>query len=81
MDIERELNARESRRFAREDRFLAAQERAESKAANLIGELWRQDHTVYYVNLKNSKGEFTGKTKESTSHTELVEYLRRNKYI
>jgi hypothetical protein len=76
-----ELDARQTRRFAAEDRFLGRMERAEEKAAKLIGELCREGRAVYYVNVTDRFGQPTGKVKESTNFYVLVEYLRRNKYI
>jgi hypothetical protein len=78
---EQELDTRELRRLRADDRRLSKLERLESKCAPLIGELCREGGTVYYVNLTDRGGRFTGKTKESTSHSELVDYLIRNNYV
>lgn len=80
MNLNQQLDTRELRRLRAEDRYLTRLEKLEKKAAPLIGELCREGQTVYYVNLANNRG-FTGKTKESNSHTELVNYLIRNKYV
>jgi len=79
--IEQELDTRELRRLRADDRHLAKLERLEPKCEPLIGELCRDGTTVYYVNLTNRAGRFTGKTKESASHSELVDYLIRNHYV
>lgn len=76
-----ELDARQNRRWAAEDRMLGRIEQAEKKAEALIGELCRDGKTVYYINLTDRRGCHTGKTKESHNFFLLVEYLRRNKYI
>ena len=78
--IERQLEARQSRRLKAEDRYLNRLEAKELKAYTLIGMLFREGKTVYYINLLR-KGQYTGKTKESTSYGELVNYLIRNNYV
>lgn len=79
--IDELLDGRQLRRMKQEDRFLAKQERVEREADALIGELCRDGRTVYYVNLKTRDGAFTGKTRESGSHSALVDYLIRNHYV
>jgi len=80
-NFERQMEARQARRMKAEDRFLGRQEKLEAKAAPLIGELCREGAEVYYINVLDRNGKPTGKTKESSSYYELVEYLIRNKYI
>lgn len=79
--IEMDLDGRELRRLRAEDARLGRMERMERLAEPLIGELCRAGGTVYYVNLRDRQGRMTGKIKESTSHSELVDYLVRNHYV
>jgi len=76
--IEQDLDTRELRRLRYEDRYLVRLEKLEAKAEPLVGEVMREGKTVYYVNLLPLR---RGKVKESYSHSELVDYLIRNKYI
>lgn len=71
----------EVRHHRADDRAIAKAERLEPKALELVGELCREGKTVYYINIKNSAGRNTGKTKESANRWDLVEYLIRNKYV
>ena len=76
--IEQQLDASQNRRMAAEHRFLVRLEKREKAAAELIGELRRADGITYYINLLPLR---SGKTKESKSYYELVEYLICNRYI
>jgi len=58
-------------RMATQDRHLARLERLEKKAAPMVGELLTGK---YYFSRGN-------KYVESTSHSEIVDYLIRNKYV
>jgi hypothetical protein len=62
-------------RATTQDRFLARQERLEKKAAPMIGEICRAGREIYYC------WPVGGKKIESASHTEVVDYLIRNKYV
>jgi hypothetical protein len=73
MNIDQQIDARVSRRFKQEDRFLRQIERRENQAEQMIGELCRDGRTVFYV------WPVTGKYKEG-SRGELVSYLIRNGY-
>ena len=81
MNIEQQLEGRQARRLAAEDRFLAKQERQEAEAEQLIGELCVNGQLVYYINIRSANGSMTGRIKKSTSFSELVDYLIRNNYI
>lgn len=59
-------------RMATQDKHLARLERLEKKAAPMIGELASGKFYVFPVG---------GRYFESTSHTECVDYLIRNKYV
>jgi len=61
--------------MATQDRQLARLERLEKKAAPVVGELCRAGKTVYYC------WPVGGKRFESDSHTKVVDYLIRNKYV
>jgi hypothetical protein len=74
-NIEAQLEARQSRRMASEDRFLAREDRRWSKAEPMIGELCKEGRTVYYVYPVG------GKYKEAATRSELVAYLIRNRYV
>ena len=69
-----ELDARQSRRMAAQDRYLARLERREAAAEKLIGELVRDGMTVYYVWPQG------GKYREG-EHTALIAFLIRNRYV
>jgi hypothetical protein len=79
-DDDRQSDIREARRIANENRTLARQDREERAVAHLIGELQGETGLRYYVNLRDGRGNLTGKIKESRSYFELVEYLIRNGY-
>ena len=81
MNIETQLNGNYNRRMANEAKFLNRVEKLEMKAAEKIGEIVRDGCEIYYINLLDRNGNFTGKIKESHSHTELTDYLIRNKYV
>jgi len=72
--IERTLDARQNRRIATENRFLANSWHREDQAEGLIKETTHDGRRVYYIILK------TGKTKEGY-RAELIRYLLRNKYV
>ena len=59
-------------RMATQDRHLARLERLEKKAAPMVGELASGKYYAFPVG---------GKYVESNSHTEIVDYLIRNKYV
>jgi hypothetical protein len=73
MNLYRQLEARQNRRMAAEDRFLARMEKREAKAEKMIGELCREGVTVYYV------CPVGGRYSEGT-RGELVSFLIRNNY-
>ena len=78
--IDQILDTKELRRLRAEDRMLDKLEKRELAAEPLIGQLCREGVTIYYVNIRNTGGKLTGKTKEGT-HSELVAYLIRNNYV
>lgn len=59
-------------RMATQGRYLARLERLEKKAARMVGELASGKYYAFPVG---------GKYVESTSYTEIVDYLIRNKYV
>ena len=73
--IEQHLNAREARRFAAEHRAMCRAEKLEAKAAPRVGELCRNGATVYYC------WPAGGSYFESASHSAVVAYLVRNKWV
>jgi hypothetical protein len=75
MNIYQQLEARQSRRMAAEHRYLCRMEKLEAKAAPMVGELCREGTTVFYC------WPAGGRYYESASHTEVVEYLIRNKWV
>lgn len=80
-NYEVQLNANQNRRMATEARYLDRREMLEAKAERMVGELVREGCDVYYINLLDTKGNPTGKIKESASFFELVDYLIRNGYV
>ena len=72
--IERTLDARQNRRIATDNRFLANSWHREDQAEALIRETTHDGRRIYYIMLK------TGKTKEGY-RAELIRYLLRNKYV
>jgi hypothetical protein len=80
MTLEQQLEASQNRRMANEHRFLVRMEKREKQVAPLIGELCREGKRVFYINLRTSKGVMTGRTKESASEHNLIDYLIRNNY-
>jgi hypothetical protein len=70
MNIDQQLNARQSRRMASNDRYLARLERREEAAEQMIGELSSGKCYVW------PQG---GKYREGT-RAELVQFLIRNNY-
>lgn len=77
MNTDQITDRNEIRHFRADDRYDAKLDSAD----HLIGELCREGKTVYYINLLTLDGRFTGKTKESTSHTALCAYAVRNHYV
>lgn len=71
IDLDKWLDARESRRLKAEDRMLARLEKREAVAETQIGELNCGEYYVYPVG---------GKYKQSKSRAELINYLIRNNY-
>lgn len=70
MNTYQQLEARQSRRMAAEDRFLARIEKREAAAEQMIGELSSGKCYVWPVG---------GKYREGT-RSELVSFLIRNRY-
>lgn len=70
MNIEQQLDARQARRMAAEDRFLARMEKREAKADAMIGELASGKCYVWPVGGKYREG----------SRADLVAFLLRNNY-
>lgn len=82
-EIEQHLEARLSRRMKAEERHLLRLERREVEAEKLVGELCRNGQTIHYINVRNIKGELTGKTREfpgPQGFGEAVHFLIRNNY-
>lgn len=79
---ERRLEILEQRHVAADNRYLDKLDRDEAKVrkAGLIGELCREGKTVYYINLRDCKGNINGKTKEGDEF-DLTKYLIRNGYV
>ena len=75
MGYEAQLEAKQARRMHAQSRYLARLEKLERRAAPLIGELCREGRTVYYVVTAR------GTVRESASHSELVDYMIRNRYV
>lgn len=73
--IEEELDRRDRRRLAAEHRHLCRLERLEKKAEPMIGILRREGADIFYC------WPAGGKYFESASHSEVVQYLARNRYI
>ncbi|MGN6701472.1 MAG: hypothetical protein ACTHKB_00735 [Burkholderiaceae bacterium] len=71
--LEKQLEARQSRRMASEDRYLARLDKREAEAETMIGELCREGKTVFYVYPVG------GRYREGT-RAELVAFLLRNHY-
>lgn len=70
MNTHQQLEARQARRMAAEDRFLARMEKREAEAEKMIGELNSGKCYVFPVG---------GKYREGTRY-ELVAFLIRNNY-
>lgn len=70
MNIDQQLDARQSRRMASQDRFLSRMEKREAAAEKMIGELNSGKCYVFPVG---------GKYREGT-RDELIGFLIRNKY-
>jgi hypothetical protein len=73
MQIEQQLEARQTRRMKAEGHMLDRMERREKAAEAMIGELRRDGQTIYYVWPQG------GKYREG-SFGELVNFLTRNRY-
>lgn len=70
MHIEQQLDARQARRMAAEDRFLARMEKREAKADAMIGELASGKCYVFPVGGRYREG----------SRSDLIAFLLRNNY-
>lgn len=75
MDINRMLDAREARRLAAEARFLERHEKLERLCEPMVGELCREGRTVHYC------WPTGGKYFENCSHSAVVDYLIRNRWV
>jgi len=71
--IEQQMEARQARRMASENRYHERMVAREDKADQMIGELCREGRTVHYVYPAG------GKYREGPRH-ELIAYLIRNRY-
>lgn len=72
-NVERYLEARQSRRMAAQDRYLSRLEKREAAAEAMIGELCREGRTVFYV------CPVGGRYREG-SRGDLIRFLLRNNY-
>ena len=70
MHIEQQLDARQARRMAAEDKFLARMEKREAKADTMIGELASGKCYVFPVGGRYREG----------SRADLIAFLLRNNY-
>lgn len=70
----------EVRHLRADDRAIEKAERLEPLAEQLVDQLCREGKTVYYINLTDRAGRFTGKTREGGRY-DLIAYLIRNKYV
>lgn len=77
MNIDRQTDANHNRRMANQSRAIDLNERRELEIERrcMIGELCREGKTVFYFFPAG------GKYKESTSQTEIIDYIIRNKYV
>jgi hypothetical protein len=71
-DYERQQDAKQARRMHAQDRYLTRLEKLEAKAAPMVGELGSGKFYCYPVG---------GTYFEAASHTEVVDFLIRNKYL
>ncbi len=76
--LERQLQARMSRRLHAQDRALARLERREHAAQALVGQLMREGRLRYYINLRPLS---RGRILEASSEAPLIDYLVRNDYV
>ena len=74
MDIERQLEATQTRRMAAEGRYLARLEERERAAEAMIGELCREGREVFYVFP-------VGGTYREGTRGDLIRFLIRNSYV
>jgi hypothetical protein len=70
--IDQDLDARQARRMAAEDRFLGRREKQERKALRMIGELSSGRFYIFPVG---------GRYREAATQTDLIEFLIRNQYV
>jgi hypothetical protein len=70
MNIDQQLNAKQARRMASQDRFLTRLEKREAAAAKMIGELSGGKCYVFPVGGKYREG----------SRADLISFLVRNNY-
>jgi hypothetical protein len=70
MNNHQDLEARQARRMASEDRFLGRIEKREAAAVQMIGELSNGKHYVFPVGGKYREG----------SRADLIAFLLRNNY-
>jgi hypothetical protein len=73
MNIDQQLDAKQSRRMTAQDRYLTRREKREAVAETMIGELCKEGKTVYYVWPQG------GKYREGDRY-DLIAFLIRNKY-
>lgn len=70
MNIDQQLNAKQSRRIAAQDRYLARIEKRETEASRMIGELASGKCYIWPIGGKYREGD----------RVELIDFLLRNNY-
>lgn len=77
MDMEKQFDMLERRRFAAEARAVDRIDQALDAADYLVGELCREGKTVHYINQRNAAGKPNGRIIEGT-RLDLVGFILRN---
>lgn len=77
MDIEADLDRKEARRIAADERALVRLDKQLAEADALIGIL---NSGTHYINIKTKQGVPTGRIKTGSRH-DLISYLIRNRYV
>jgi len=78
---EAQLEARQNRRMAAQDRFLGFYSIRERAAEVLVGEICRNGVTMFYINERGRDGHLTGKTRNFSREYDAISFLIRNHYV
>ena len=75
------LDRRERARFRADARAEVRLDRQHNAAEALVGQLCREEKTIYYINVRSKQGRLTGATREFSHEYDARNFLIRNRYV